>query len=64
MAEYTEGFADAGLTELRFVAYMSVGDMERAGITKTGHKKKLQKQRNSNLMLCLVLTRTKKSTSS
>ena len=48
MAEYADSFLAAGLTELSAVAKMSDADLERAGVTKSGHKKKMQKQ-------CLLL---------
>eukprot|EP01048_Picozoa_sp_COSAG05_P008518 COSAG05_NODE_651_length_8095_cov_17.048572_2_plen_959_part_00 len=44
MGEYADSFLAAGLTELSAVAKLTEEDLERAGVTKSGHKKKLQKQ--------------------
>jgi hypothetical protein len=44
MDEYCGHFKQAGIDDLLTVAKMSPDDMERAGVVKVGHKKKMQKQ--------------------
>lgn len=45
MQEYAEGFQGAGLTTLVKVTQMCEADLERVGVVKNGHKKKLMKHR-------------------
>lgn len=45
MQEYAEAFQAAGLTTLVKVTQMCEADLERAGVQKNGHKKKLMKHR-------------------